>query len=141
MDCLTTARHRVAVATDLAGILDAAYDAFEDMLAVLRRHQEDDGAAFAAFVLAAAAAGNGRDWIAAAEALPSAAPRDPIGDLSDDTTVVDVARAVAELSNELADQLTAVAASTLSAGDRQHCQSAAVEAVTITTLLGGASSP
>ena len=141
MDHLTCARHRVAVATDLPAVLDAAYDAFEDMIAVLRRHQEDNEDTFPAFVMAAAAAANGRDCIAGADALPQAVPRDPISDLSADTSAADVARAIAALSSELADRLTAVAASTPRAGDRRSCESAAAEAAAIARLLGGASSP
>ena len=139
MDRLTRARHRVVTATDLPGILDVAYDAFEGMLAVLRRHQEDNESLFPAFVMAAAAAANGRDWIAGADSLPPAVPREPAGGLSDATTAVDVARIVA-LSSELAARLTAFAASTGGAGDRQCCESAAAEAASISALLAGASS-
>jgi len=140
VDRLTSAQHRLAAAIDLPGLLDAAYDAFEDMLGILR-HQQDDESAFPAFVMAAAAAANGRDWIAGVEGLPSVASRDRDGDLSADTTAADVAKAVAALSREVAARLTAVAASTRSAGDRQYCERAAAEAVAITTLLGGANSP
>ena len=140
MDRLTRARHRVVTATDLPGILDVAYDAFEGMLAVLRRHQEDNESLFPAFVMAAAAAANGRDWIAGADSLPPAVPREPAGGLSDATTAVDVARVVAALSSELAARLTAFAASTGGAGDRQCCESAAAEAASISALLAGASS-
>lgn len=138
MDRLTSAQHRLAAAIDLPGLLDAAYDAFEDMLGILR-HQQDDESAFPAFVMAAAAAANGRDWIAGADSLPPAVPREPAGGLSDATTAVDVARIVA-LSSELAARLTAFAASTGGAGDRQCCESAAAEAASISALLAGASS-
>jgi len=141
VDCLTSARQRLAAATDLPGILDPAYDAFEDMLAVLRRHQQDDHGAFPAFVLAAAAAANGRDWIAGADSLPPATARDQAGDPPEGTTVADVARAVAVLSSELASRLTATAASVAGAGDRLCCEGAAQEAAAITDLLAGANPP
>jgi hypothetical protein len=111
VDSLTNARQRIAAATDLPGILDAAYDAFEDMLAVIRRRQEDDESALPAFVMAASAAANGRDWIAGTEVLPPGTPRDTYGDLPDDATVTDVAIAVAALGRELARRLTDIAGS------------------------------
>ena len=144
VDYLTSARQRVVVAAaDLPDVLDAVYDAFEDMLALLRQHQEDDESAFPAFVLAAAAAANGRDWIAGADALPPAGPRerenaaDPVVHLR----VADVARMAAALGSDLASRLTTVAASAGGAGDRQCCEGAAAEARTIVALLSGASPP
>ena len=75
MNRIIRASERLTAAIDLPGVLDSAYDAFEDVLAVLRHHQEDDEAAFAAFMFAACAAANGRDWIAWAPALPPASRR------------------------------------------------------------------
>jgi hypothetical protein len=140
VDCLTSARARIAAATDLPGVLDAAYDAFEDMLAVLRRHQEDDESAFPAYVMAAAAAANGRDWIAGAAALPPAKSRDHAHDLPERTSVTDIGRAVAALSSELSTRLTATTA-VAGAGDRLSCQGAATEAAAIAVLLSGANPP
>lgn len=144
MTQMTCARQRLAAAIDLPAVLDAAYEAFEDMLAVLRRHQEDDESTFPAFVLAAAAAANGRDWIAGADTLPEGSPQDRAGDGLEDSDVadVDIARAVAALSGELAARLTsAVAAGIGSAGDRECCERAASEAAAITALLGGVNPP
>ena len=50
MNRIDWASERLTAAIDLPGVLDSAYDAFEDVLAVLRHHQEDDEAAFAAFM-------------------------------------------------------------------------------------------
>ena len=142
MTQMTCARQRLAAAIDLPAVLDAAYEAFEDMLAVLRRHQEDDESTFPAFVLAAAAAANGRDWIAGADTLPEGSPQDRAGDVLEDAAVADVARAVAELSRELAARLTSAAAAAIgSAGDRGCCEHAVSEAAAITALLGGVNPP
>ena len=141
MDRLTSARHRLAGTTALPGILDAAYDAFEDLLAALRRHQEDDESALPAFVLAAAAAANGRDWIAGADTLPPAAPCEHASEPAEHLTVADVARMAAALGTDLASRLTTVAASAGGAVDRQCCEGAAAEARTIVALLSGASPP
>ena len=142
VDYLTSARQRVVVAAaDLPDVLDAAYDAFEDMLVLLRQHQEDDEAAFPAFVMAAAAAANGRDWIAGADALPCAAPRNQADGLPGGTSTEDVASAVAGLSREVDRKLTSAAASAESPSDRLSCNRAAAEAATIAALLSGASPP
>ena len=143
MDPLTSARRRLAGTTALPGILDAAYDAFDDLLALLRRHQEDDELAFPAFVLAAAAAANGRDWIAGADALPPAMPRERDNDADQlvHLPVADVARMAASIGSELASRLTTVAESSGGAGDQQCCRGAATEARTIVALLSGASAP
>ena len=61
MNRITAARARIDQAGDLPGLLGAAYGAFEDMLAVIRHHEERDEGSFAAFVIAACAAANGRD--------------------------------------------------------------------------------
>jgi hypothetical protein len=142
VDSLTDARQRVAAATDLSDILDAAYDALEDMLAVIRRHQEDDESRFPAFVMAASAAANGRDWIAGADAVPPGRPREHTGDLPSGDTVTDVAIAVATLSREVAGRLTDILDRLGSSpGDRLCCDSAAAEAAIIAALLDGTSPP
>ncbi len=144
MDRIDTARARIEQASDLAGVLDAAYAAFEDILAVIRRHQERDMGAFAAFVLAAAAAGNGRDWIAAAPSLPPAADTSKAAgtdNLLAQLTVEQVAIALAGISQELAGHLTASAAGSVNAGDRDSCAQAARHATRIYFLLAGARQP
>ena len=72
MDTITAARARLEHATGLPAILDAAYDAFEDMLPAIEAQQDPGSAAFTAFVMSAASAANGRDAIAAAPSLPAA---------------------------------------------------------------------
>lgn len=147
---------RLADAADLAAVLDAAYDAFEDILAVLRRYQDSDEGTFAAFVFAACAAADGRDWIAGAPALPlTASPVGAGGDSVESAApgtvgaahavqfarVLDVAGVVAQVSKHLATQLTACAVAASDPADRESCTRAAGEASKICALMGGASPP
>jgi hypothetical protein len=53
----------------LAAILDAAHDAFEDMLQVLRAHEDPAGGVFLPVMVAAATAADGRDAIMFAPSL------------------------------------------------------------------------
>ena len=64
-------------ATDLPSLLAAAYETFEHILAALRSAEESAGAMLPAFVMAAAAAANGRDAILTAPSLPRAGPQPP----------------------------------------------------------------
>ena len=75
MDTITAAGARLEHATGLPAILDAAYDAFEDMLPAIEAQQDPGSFAFTAFVMSGASAANGRDAIAAAPSLPAAAAR------------------------------------------------------------------
>src|SRR5580693_10509114 len=75
MDTITAAGARLERATGLPAILDAAYDAFEDMLPAIEAQQDPGSAAFTAFVMSGASAANGRDAIAAAPSLPADAAR------------------------------------------------------------------
>jgi hypothetical protein len=72
VDTITAAGVRLEQATGLPAILDAAYDAFEDMLPAIEAQQDPGSAAFTAFVMSGASAANGRDAIAAAPSLPAA---------------------------------------------------------------------
>src|SRR5258708_21849809 len=145
MNRITATRARLDHADDLPGVLDAAYDAFQDILAVLRHHQEHVGHAFPAFVLAAGAAATGRDWIARAPSLPRAAtrPAAPVSseDLLSDLHWVDVALHVARASRILASRLIASADGAAQPGDRASCEGAAGYAARIDERLGGARQP
>jgi hypothetical protein len=139
---ITAATTRLEAADTLPGLLDAAYDAFEDILALLRHHQDHADGALPAFVIAAAAAGNGRDCIADAPSLPPAAtparpPATP-GDLMADASVNDVALALTTLSTMLATTLNGYATIVPGAADRASCEHAARHAARISSLLGWA---
>jgi hypothetical protein len=140
MNNVSAALQRLGTATAAADVLDAACAAFEDMLALLRRHLEDDESAFPAFVLAASAAANGRDWSGGVwaprtEESEQGATRELLNG------IVDVANVIAAASGELAARLSATATATGDDADRNCCEHAAAEAATIRALMGGVSPP
>jgi hypothetical protein len=78
MDWIDSVRARLEHAGELPAVLDAAYDAFEDMLGAIEVQQDPSGGAFAAFVMAGAAAANGRN----AGPLPAILPERRPGHLA-----------------------------------------------------------
>src|SRR5258708_34189243 len=60
MDPIEAARARLDQAAGVAAILDAAYEAFEEMLRAIEDQQDPGGGAFAAFVMSGAAPANAR---------------------------------------------------------------------------------
>jgi hypothetical protein len=141
---IAAVRGRLEQASDLAGVLDAAYEAFEAMLAVIHGQEDRAGPGFAAFVMSAASAANGRDVVAAAPSLPSAIQLG--GPLSADGLAADVsedeaAAAVALLSRQVAGRLADAAGWAARAGDRAACAVAARHAGAIWSLLAGAPRP
>src|SRR5215470_11750044 len=70
MTRITAVRNRVEHAHDLPAVLDAAHDAFEDMLSVIRAHEDPMDGMFIPLVMAAASAADGRDAIVFAPSLP-----------------------------------------------------------------------
>lgn len=139
MSRITIARTRLEAAAGLAATLDAAYDAFESILAVLRHHQDRCGPAFPAFVLAAAAAASGRDWIAEAVSLPpAAAPPRAHADPPAAGDWVNAAAEIAALGSALADRLELAAASADHPRDLAACRHSLSCAARISSLLAGA---
>jgi hypothetical protein len=140
VNCTAAARSRLDHADCLATVLDAAHAGFETILAVLRGHQDRAGHAFPAFVLAAGAAANGRDWIADAPALPPAetTPCQSGDEPPRDHDWRQAAVEVADLSQAPAIRLTTVAAASGSPQDRTACEHAAAYAGRIHALLSGA---
>jgi hypothetical protein len=139
MDTITAAGARLEHAARLPAILDAAYDAFEDMLPAIEAQQDPGSAAFTAFVMSGASAANGRDAIAAAPSLPAAARR-VVTTTSTPATVTahQAAAALTGLSRVLVSRLNAAAGLSADAGDRTACASAAHHAAAICSLLEGA---
>ena len=70
MTPLRRTEQRLRHAAGLPAILDAAYDAFEDMLLAVRAHEDPAGGLFAAFMMAAASTADGRDALGFAASLP-----------------------------------------------------------------------
>lgn len=140
MNRIDAARARLEDASELPDVLDAAYDAFEDMLGAIEAQQDPSTGAFAAFVMVGAAAANGRNALAAAPSLPPASCGDAAG-----TTVgssrglsADAAPAVlAALSQLLITRLTRASSPPAGLGDRVACAQAARHAASICSLLGG----
>lgn len=139
MDTIATAGARLEHATGLPAVLDAAYDAFEDMLPAIEAQQDPGSFAFTAFVMSGASAANGRDAIAAAPSLPAVSARrvtstrTPIA-----VTAQEAAATVAGLSRVLVSRLNAAADLSADVGDRAACASAARHAAVICSLLEGA---
>jgi hypothetical protein len=135
------ARDRLEQAAGLAAVLDAAYDAFESMRLAFRVHEDPASGLFGAFVMAAAAAADGRDAAAFAPSLPSRGRHgaagngegSPAGDRAERITADAVS-----LSRLLVACLTRAAGSASDAGDRGACEQAARCAGEICDLLGGA---
>ena len=143
MDRIAGARARLEEAGDLPGILDAAYEAFEDMLTVIEQHQDPDGGAFAAFVMSHAAAVSGRNAVAGAPSLPPAPAATPTLDAgpAPGLSGAEAAAAVARLSLLLVARLDAAAALSGDVADRAACALAARHAARVCSLLGGAPRP
>jgi predicted RNase H-like HicB family nuclease len=70
MATLNAVEEHVARAENLPEVLDAAYEAFEAMLAVIRQHDDPSNPLFVPMVLAAGSTANGRDNVLFAPSLP-----------------------------------------------------------------------
>ena len=142
MTDVSRALEHLAAATDAVAALDSACKVFEDLLTVLRRHQEDEISGFPAFVLAACAAANGRDWTGGVwTQLPNVSKRDADDDLLNGATIAEIAVAITTASGALAARLSACAVSAANEADRVCCKRAAAEAATICALMGDLSPP
>ena len=137
MTRISAAQHRLQHASDLAAVLDAAYEAFEGMLSVIHPVQDPASGLFAAFVMAAASAANGRNALALAPSLPGhpltavpAEQRPWPGEPPER-----VAEVVAGLSQLVAGHLAQAAACAPDTGDRAACRHAAQSARDICGLL------
>ena len=145
MNRIAAARIRLTRVEGVPAVLAAAYDAFEDILLVVRHHEERAGTEFPAFVLAALDAASGRDWIGDAPSLPPlpVRPHPAAGapDLLDGSSWAQVALEVAGLAQLLAEVLAAAAVRAGNPQDRACCQQAATFAGRVRDMLGGAPQP
>jgi hypothetical protein len=127
MTMMNTTQQHLQEADGLAAVLDAAYGAFERMLSVIYPVQDPASGLFAAFVMAAASAANGRNALALAPSLPSRplaavpAGQQPWSGEPPER----VAEVVATLSHLIAERLTHAAASAPDASDQAACRNAA----------------
>jgi hypothetical protein len=144
MDRIDALHARLEQASDLRGVLDAAYAAFEAMLPVIWGQADRAGGGFAAFVMSAAPAANGRDAVAGAPSLPPAVPGGvPLaaGDPAAGVTEHEAAAVLTGLSQLLASRLADAAAWAADAADRAACAVAARHAGAIWSLLAGVPGP
>jgi len=116
-------------AEDLSALLAAAYGAFDCALQALRGAEDHAGPLLPAFVLAAAAAADGRDAVAAARSFPG--PGSPLIGTMTSSAAVEVADRVAWLSRALVARLREAAA----AGGGPACEAAAALAARMHELL------
>ena len=134
---MDTARQCLQEADGLAAVLDAAYAAFEGILSVIHPVQDPASSLFAAFVLAAASAADGRNALALA---PSLAGHPPVAMPAEQQPWSGepperVAGVVAGLSRLVAERLTQAADSASDADDEAACRNAARNARDICGLL------
>src|SRR6266516_934761 len=136
---------RIDRADGLAGALVAGWDAFELIRAAALRAAEQAGGLrgadradglFAAFMLASAAAANGRDVVGFAPSLP---PDQALGTGDPGDAAVGcvglLADALAELASALRARLLAAAGSASGGADRAACRDAAREAENVRAML------
>jgi hypothetical protein len=138
MTSLHRTRARLEHATGLEAIMDAAYDAFEDLLAVIRDREDPASGLFAAFMFAAASAADGRDAILFAPSLPPSRSADRLTALAGvdlELSLEDAADAAAGLGHLLAARLLEAGQAATDPGDRSACLDAARCAENICGLL------
>jgi hypothetical protein len=127
---------RVAAASGLAELLDAACDAFEAMLAVIRQNYDPGNGFFVPMVMAGASAGSGRDYVLFAPSLPPRALR-PGENGQWSLAGQAAADWLAGLCGTLASRLDEAAVPAGMAGDREACLGAARCAREVRELMGG----
>jgi len=123
---MAAARERLRQASGLAPVLGAAHEAFGAMLAAIRSNEDPTTGLFAAFIMAAALAADGRDAVAFAPSMPPVGSRDFLDDEVDVRIPPEsVARLVSDLSQLLGAQLTRSAGQATDPADRDACDQAA----------------
>ena len=139
MTRLATARDHLEHAEGLTATLDAAHDAFENMLAVIRAHEDPDDDLFIPLVMAAASAADGRNALAFAPSLPPHRLHPPAAgeERSGAGPAREITRQLVALSELLATRLTEAVDAAQDPADRAACTDAARSARDIHALLTG----
>ena len=128
-------------AGDLPDLLGAAYSAFDGVLLAIRGREDPATGMFAALVVSAASAAEGRDAIIRAPSLPMASPgRATLVRRAGEPEpgIRDLAAGLAQLAGLLAEKLAAAGQLPALESDRDACVQATQCAVHIRALLGGA---
>jgi len=131
----TAARRQLTAASGLPAVLNAAYSAFECLLTVFRAGNDPAGDMFAAFVMSAALAADGRDAIAFAPSLPPAALVGEIAPAADGEEAR--AHELADLCRDLVTNLQGAVATASNPGDGAACREGVRCARGIHGLLAG----
>jgi hypothetical protein len=136
---LTAAGDRLGQARDLAPLLDAAYDAFEEILAVISDHEDAADTPAVPLLLAATQTANARDAVLFAPSLPTRRLHQAqrVGEEPERGSAHDITAAVAGLCRLLASRLAHTAGTAATAGDQAACQDAAHHAQAAHALLTG----
>ena len=138
MDALQQAariQHRLRQTLGLAGTLAASFDAFEAIRLLARGNEHRDPSLFAAFMMAADAAIDGREAITTSPSLPPANTPQPAVSPAEGADLDDIADAMAGLAAQLADCLPRAATVAEMPGDRAACEQAAHAAGQIRQLM------
>jgi hypothetical protein len=148
MNRLTRAQVRLDTACSLPELLSASCQAFDQMLATIREHEARAEGLFAAFVLAAASAADGRDALLTAPSLPWPPPAAPtrsalaVGDMASPASdpamladIDDLADTLGDLSKLTAAVLASAASHALDPSDQAACTQAAQSADAMWSLL------
>jgi hypothetical protein len=137
MRSLTTAAGRFRAAHGLPAKLDAACDAFEQILTVIARYEQATSTGMAiTFLFAATQAANGRDAMLFAPSLPPVALHAPApAGEQRQPGAQDIHATIAGLAGLLAAGLGHTAATAASGADRAACHDAAACATRIHYLL------
>lgn len=136
MDALQQAARiqlRLRQASSVPGTLAASFDAFEAIRLLARGNEHRNPGLFAAFMMAADAAVDGRDAIS--PLLPPATSPQQAVSPATGADLDDIADAMARLAAQLADCLPRAAAMAETSGDRAACEQAAHAARQIWQLM------
>jgi hypothetical protein len=137
MNELRAVTARVADSTTMSGLLGASFDAFEVIRQVARACEDRVPELFAAFMVAAGTAVEGRNALNDAPSLPPARSDRALQPSVNTTAEVgQVADDLAELAAFLAQRLPKAAARADLPGDREACERASRAAADIHHLLG-----
>jgi hypothetical protein len=127
--------HQLRQAASLPGTLVASFDAFEAIRLLVRGNEHRDPGLFAAFMMAADAAVDGREALSISPSLPPATRPQPAVSPATGADLDDIADAIAGLATQLADCLPRAAAMAEMPGDRAGCEQAAHAAGQIRQLM------
>jgi hypothetical protein len=134
---ISNAETRLREATTVPGTLSASFDAFEVIRSLARGNENRVPGLFAAFMMAADAAVDGREAVTIAPSLPPAAGRQRPDRLASGADVGEIADAMAALGALLGDRLSRAASMAAAPSDRAACEEAAEAAGRICELMAG----